>query len=57
MAIRKNAKNISIRVQNEYHLIVGGKLEKIADEINLEATKGNLVLISNKKIISKDKAK
>lgn len=57
MAIKKNAKNISIRVQNEYHLIVGGKLEKIADEINLEATKGNLVLISNKKIISKDKAK
>jgi len=57
MAIRKNAKNISIRVQNEYNLIVGGKLEKIADEINLEATKGNLVLISNKKIISKDKAK
>jgi hypothetical protein len=26
MAIRKTAKNISIKVQNEYNLTVGGKL-------------------------------
>jgi len=52
MAIKKNAKNISIRVQNEYHLIVGGKLEKIADEIFIHATKKNLTLGSNKKIVS-----
>lgn len=52
MAIRKNAKNISIRVQKEYHLIVGGKLEKIADEIFIHATKKNLTLGSNKKIVS-----
>jgi hypothetical protein len=57
MAIRKNAKNISIKVQNEYNLNVGGKLEKIAGKINVEAKKGNLVLVSNKKIISKDNAK
>ena len=57
MAIRKTAKNISIKVQNEYNLNVGGKLEKIAGKINVEAKKGNLVLVSNQKIISKDNAK
>ena len=57
MAIRKTAKNISIKVHNEYNLNVGGKLEKIAGKINVEAKKGNLVLASNKKIISKDNAK
>ncbi len=52
MAIRKNAKNISIRVYTNYTLTVGGKLEKIADEIFVYATKKNLTLASNKKIVS-----
>lgn len=52
MAIRKNAKNISIKVHNKYNLTVGGKLEKLAEKINVEATNENLVLSSNKKITS-----
>lgn len=57
MAIRKQAKNMTITVKSEYNLTVGGKLEKIAEKINVEAKKGNLILASNKKIISKDNAK
>lgn len=52
MAIRKTAKNIIIEVKSDYNLSVGGKLEKIAEKINVEAKKGNLVLSSNKKIVS-----
>ena len=52
MAIRKNARNISIIVKSDYNLAVGGKLEKIADKINIEAKKKNMMLSSNKKIIS-----
>lgn len=52
MAIIKMATNISIRVVNNYELIVGGKLEKIAERMNSEAKKGNLILASNKKIVS-----
>ena len=52
MAIRKNAKNMTIIVKSDYNLTVGGKLEKIAGNINVEAKKGNLVLSSNKKIVS-----
>ena len=52
MAIRKNAKNIYIKVHNEYNLTVGGKLEKIAQKINVEAKTDNLILTSNKKIVS-----
>ena len=52
MAIRKTAKNIIIEVKSDYNLTVGGKLEKIAEKINVEAKKGNLVLSSNKKIVS-----
>jgi len=57
MAIRKMAKNISIMVYNDYNLTVGGKLEKIAEKINIEAVCENLILSSNKKIISKGKKK
>lgn len=57
MAIRKTAKNISIMVYNDYNLTVGGKLEKIAEKINVEAVSENLILSSNKKIISKGKKK
>lgn len=52
MAIRKNAKNINVKVKNDYKVMVGGKLEKIANIINVESTKDNMVLVSNKKIIS-----
>ncbi|WP_160317963.1 hypothetical protein [Chryseobacterium sp. ERMR1:04] len=52
MAIRKTAKNIWIKVNNSYHLRVGQKVEKIAEKINAEAKQGNLVLASNKKIMS-----
>lgn len=52
MTIRKTAKNITITVKDTYHLNVGGKLEKIAHKINVEAQKKNLVLASLKKIMS-----
>ena len=51
MAINITAKNIIIKVKNDYNLYVGGKLEKITNKMNVEATKGNLDLISNKEII------
>ena len=57
MAIIKNAKNMTIIVNNNYNLNVGGKLEKIAEKINVEATEKNLVLASNKKIVSEGKKK
>lgn len=52
MAIRKTAKNMIIKVNDTYHLSVGQKAEKIAQKINAEARSGNLVLASNKKIVS-----
>lgn len=52
MAIIKTAKNIQIKVADSYQLNVGKKVEKIANKINTEARKGNLVLASNKKIMS-----
>ena len=57
MAIIKKAKNMTIIVNNNYNLNVGGKLEKIAEKINVEATEKNLVLASNKKIVSEGKKK
>lgn len=53
MAIRKTAKNITITVKDTYSLTVGNKLEKIAQKVNVEATKENMVLASNKKIVSR----
>lgn len=52
MAIIKHAKNMNITVETEYKLSVGGKLEKVANKINVEATQHNLILISNKKIVA-----
>lgn len=52
MAIRKTAKNILVKVHDSYQLNVGKKAEKIARKVNAEARKGNLVLASNKKIVS-----
>ena len=52
MAIIKQAKNIKITVKSDYNLQVGGKVQKVADKINIEATMGNLILASNKKVVS-----
>jgi hypothetical protein len=52
MAIIKQAKNIKIKVTDTYQLNVGGKLEKKASKLNFEATKGDLNLVSGKKIIA-----
>lgn len=52
MAIIKTAANIKITVKDSYQLRVGKKVEKIAKKINVEAHKDNLVLASNKKIVS-----
>ncbi len=52
MAINKTSKNRTITVKEDYNLMVGGKLEKITNQFNVESTKENLILISNKKIVS-----
>lgn len=57
MAIIKQAKNMTITVTEEYLLMVGGKLEKTASKINVESTKENLVMSSNKKIITQSDKK
>jgi len=51
MAIIKNCKNMTIRVHSDYHLLVGQNLQKIANKINVEARKKNLVLASNKTVV------
>lgn len=52
MAIRKTAKNITVSVTDTYNLVAGQKVLKIAQKLNVEAIRENLVLISNKKIVS-----
>lgn len=52
MAIIKQAKNMTITVTEDYLLMVGGKLKKTAGKINIESKKENLVMSSNKKIIT-----
>jgi len=52
MGITKRAKNIEIKVIEDYQLVVKGKLEKDSNKLNFEATKGDLNLISRKKIIA-----
>lgn len=56
MAIIKRAKNIKIKVRNNYTLMAG-KLIKIADQMNVESKVENLELISNKKIIAQGNIK
>lgn len=57
MAITKQAKNIEIKVSDAYQLMVGGKLEKKANKLNFEATKGDLNLLSGKKTIVQSEKK
>jgi hypothetical protein len=52
MAIIKQAKNITITVTEDYLLMVGGRLKKTAGKINIESKKENLVMSSNKKIMT-----
>ncbi|VXC01400.1 conserved hypothetical protein [Flavobacterium sp. 9AF] len=52
MGIHKKAKNMTITVVSDYNVKVGGKFEKITTKLNVEATNGNLNLISNKKIVT-----
>jgi hypothetical protein len=52
MGINKISKNRKVIVNQDYNLVVGGELKKIANQFNVEATQENLILISNKKIIS-----
>ncbi|MDL2145128.1 hypothetical protein QQY79_21595 [Flavobacterium tructae] len=52
MAINKISKNRKVIVNNDYSLVVGGRLTKITNKFNIEATRENLTLISNKKITS-----
>jgi hypothetical protein len=52
MAIIKTATNLTVDVISNYNLNVGGVLEKVSANHNMEATDGNLSLISNKKIVS-----
>ncbi|SFW70361.1 hypothetical protein SAMN02927921_03456 [Sinomicrobium oceani] len=52
MAIIKQAKQITVTVNNAYNLKIGGKMEKIANKINVEAISSDLTLTSNKKIVS-----
>lgn len=52
MAINKISKNRKVIVNQDYTLIVGGQLTKITNQFNIEATRDNLILISNKKITS-----
>lgn len=52
MAINKSSKNRTVTVVENYNLMVGGKMQKITNQFNIESTKENLTLISNKKITS-----
>ncbi len=52
MAINKTSKNRTVTVVENYNLMVGGKMQKITNQFNIESTKENLKLISNKKITS-----
>lgn len=49
MGITKQAKNITIYAKTEYN-VRAKELEEIADKVNYEAQKDNLVLISNKRV-------
>lgn len=57
MGITKQCKNLKIIVKGDYSLQVEGKLEKIADQINIEATESDLILASNKKVVGRGNIK
>ncbi|MCX2451703.1 hypothetical protein OQX61_10565 [Pedobacter sp. PLR] len=53
MAIIKRSKNMTIKVSADYVLRVEKKLEKVADQVNIEAAHNNLTLACNKKIVGR----
>lgn len=53
MAIIKRSKNMTIEVSADYVLRVEKKLEKVADQVNIEAAQHNLILACNKKIVGR----
>lgn len=57
MAIRKTAKNMKVVVLSSYNLNVWGKINKIAGKHNIESIKENIMLASNKKIVSEGNKK
>jgi hypothetical protein len=52
MAIIKQAKNIEICVAKKHKTFVGKRLEKIASELVVDASKGNLFIQSTKKVFA-----
>lgn len=52
MGIFKKAQSMTINVTTIHNTVVGGKFEKIGKKLNVEATKENMVMASNKKIVS-----
>ncbi|SDH49978.1 hypothetical protein SAMN05421827_12714 [Pedobacter terrae] len=51
MAITKQSNNLKIKVRSDYSMVVGQKVVKIADKLNVEAVHNNLVLASNKQVV------
>jgi hypothetical protein len=49
MAINKSAKNLNVKIKNNYICLVK-EMEETSEKIEIVATKENLTLISNKKI-------
>ena len=40
-----------VRVRSAYELAVDGNMQKVANKINIEARRDNLVLASNKRVV------
>jgi hypothetical protein len=54
MAIYKTAKNFCSTIKGDY-TCTAKEIEKTSEEVEILAIKGNIELISNRKIIIKDK--
>jgi hypothetical protein len=54
MGIFKTAKNLTVTIENK-HTITAKTIEETAEKVTIVATHGDLSLISNRKIIIKDK--
>ena len=50
MAINKTAKNLSVKIREKY-ICIAKESTETSDKIEIVATKENLTLMSNKKII------
>jgi hypothetical protein len=54
MGIFKTAKNLTVTIENK-HTVTAKIIEETAEKVTIVATHGDLNLISNRKIIIKDK--